>query len=58
MFLDTQKLAVKFAYKVLIKKRFLRVMLGHVNYLALGMRILQIKRVAVIVNQLGKWLEA
>lgn len=57
MFLDTQKLAVKFD-KVLIKKRFLRVMLGHVNYLALGMRILQIKRVAIIVNQLGKWLEA
>ena len=33
-------------------------MLGHVNYLALGMRILQIKRVAIIVNQLGKWPEA
>lgn len=33
-------------------------MLGHVNYLALGMLILQIKRVAIIVNQLGKWLEA
>lgn len=33
-------------------------MLGHVNYLALGMRISQIKRVAIIVNQLGKWLEA
>lgn len=32
-------------------------MLGHVNYLALGMRILKM-RVAIIVNQLGKWLEA
>lgn len=33
-------------------------MLGHVNYLALDMLILQIKWVAIIVNQLGKWLEA